>query len=177
MRLNHQPLVRDGLPDHPPFGRSRGRHGLRQHGQRAGAGHADEARQKPGAAAIRDEADPGEGLHKAGAPRRQHDIAGQREIGAGAGGDPVDRADDRHRQGAQLPDERVVMVDQARDLGRRHPDDRGQILPGAKGAPGAGDEEGAAALVGLGRGERAESASAISSVKALSRSGRLSVIT
>ncbi len=46
------------------------------------------------------------------------------------------------------------MVEEAADLGRRHADDRGQILPGAKRPPGAGDEERAAALVTFGRVER-----------------------
>ena len=51
----------------------------------------------------------GEGLHKARRARRQHDVAGEREIGAGAGGDAVDGADDRQRQRADLQDQRVVM--------------------------------------------------------------------
>ncbi len=48
------------------------------------------------------------------------------------------------------------MVEEAADLIGRDADDRGQILPGAKGAPGTGDEEGAAVGIGLGGVERGE---------------------
>jgi len=49
---------------------------------------------------------------KARRARRYQDVAGEREIGAGAGSDTVHRADDRDREGADLQDQRVVMRQQ-----------------------------------------------------------------
>src|SRR5260370_1238581 len=140
MRFVHQPVVGDGLPDHAPFGRRCRRQRLCEQRQRARPRHAEEARQNQGAAAIGNQADAREGLDEARRLRRQHDIAGQRQIGAGAGGDAVDGADHRQRQGAQLADQRIVVVEQVPDLSRRQVDNRVQILPGAEAAPGAGDQ-------------------------------------
>ena len=90
--------------------------------------------------------------------RREHDVAGERDVGAGAGRDAVDGADDRHRQGAQLLHERsVIGLDGAAEIGRLRPLAHhavGEILPGAEAAPGARQQHGAAGSIGLGLGER-----------------------
>ena len=83
----------------------------------------------------------------------------QREVRAGAGGDAVDRGDDRHRHRADAQRERlVVALDRRADVGgaaRRlavRRDRRiGEILAGAEAAAGAGDDDAAHAAVG-GRG-------------------------
>ena len=56
------------------------------------------------------EPDLAERLDEARRLRRDHDVAGEREVGAGAGGDAVDRADDRHRQRAQRQHQRLVVA-------------------------------------------------------------------
>src|SRR6185437_16277716 len=66
LRLGHQLVVIDRAPDEAPFGGALGRERLGEDGQRAGAGGADEAREKPGAAAIGDEADARESLDEIG---------------------------------------------------------------------------------------------------------------
>ena len=120
VRLAHELVVVDGALDHAPGLRLLGADRVGEHHQRAGARLADEARQEPGAAGIRDEADPGEGLQEPRRSRRQHDVAGEREVGAGAGRDAVDRADDRLRQFAQGADQRIVaLLDRLAEIGRR----------------------------------------------------------
>ena len=42
--------------------------------------------------------------------RGQHDVAGERDVAAGAGGDAVDRGDDGKGQSAQLAHQRIVML-------------------------------------------------------------------
>ena len=67
--------------------------------------------------------------------RGQHDIGGERQIGAGAGGDPVDGGDHRHRQGGDPADHQVVVtldrdaeIDAVGDLAQGRV---GQVLAGA----------------------------------------------
>ncbi|MNS24824.1 hypothetical protein D3C72_567000 [compost metagenome] len=113
-----------------------GAQALAQHGQGLGASHADQAGQGPGAAGIRDQADLAEGLDEAGRAGRQHQVAGQRDVGTGAGSHAVHRADHRQRQVAQGAHQRVVeLVDrfaQVRHLGARGDVAIGQVLAGAE---------------------------------------------
>ena len=46
---------------------------------------------------------------KLAAARGKNDIAGERDIAAGAGGDAVHRGNNRKGQGAQLADQRIVV--------------------------------------------------------------------
>ena len=78
-----------------------------------------------------------------------HDVAGERQIGAGAGRDAVDRGDHRQRQLPDFFDHRVIVVEQIGDIVRVGVDDRGQVLAGAEAAPGAGQQHRAAGFVGL----------------------------
>ncbi len=74
-----------------------------------------------------------------------HEIAGEREIGAGARGDAVDRADDRQRQRAQPEHERlVVALDRRAEVHRLAAGRDGaiaEILPGAEAAARAGQQQ------------------------------------
>jgi hypothetical protein len=76
---------------------------------------------------------------------------------APAGGDAIDRGDDRERQRPQLADQRIVVglqhAAELRDrVGLRKP--IGEVLPGAEGAAGAGEEQRAASRIVLRVGER-----------------------
>ena len=73
-----------------------------------------------------------------------HDVAGKRQIASGAGRDAVDRGDDRQRQRPDFFDHRMIAVEQIGDVVRVGADDRGQVLAGAKAAPGAGQKHRAA---------------------------------
>ena len=70
-------------------------------------------------------------------------------LAPGAGRDAVDRGDDRQRQFPDFFDHRMVAVEQIGDVVRVGVDDRGQVLAGAKAAPGAGQQHRAAGFVGL----------------------------
>jgi len=81
--------------------------------------------------------------HEGRRARRQHDVAGERNVGAGAGRDAVDRGNDWKRQCAQLAHKRVVMgVERVPEHGRLavrgHP--LAQILASAEGTAGAGQQ-------------------------------------
>ena len=158
VRLRHQLAVVERFPNQSPCFRLVGAKRLGGEGKRACAGGTNESRQQPRAAAIGNEPDLGEGLDEARRARRQNDVAGERDVGAGAGGDAVDRGNDRKRQGAQLAHERIVIAVE------RTSEDDGfavlvqplvQILPGAERAAGAGEQERAAVAVVLRLGERA----------------------
>ena len=130
-------VVVDHLPDQPPglglFGRKR----LGQHGESAGARRADEARQCPGAAGVWDETDAGKGLQEARAARRKHQVAGERNVGAGAGGNAVDGGDHRLFQRRDEANERVVpLLEPVAAIGHDAVAGRaglGQVLTGAEG--------------------------------------------
>mmetsp|Transcript_69586 Transcript_69586/g.163549 ORF Transcript_69586/g.163549 Transcript_69586/m.163549 type:complete len:263 (+) Transcript_69586:2507-3295(+) len=115
-----------------------------EQGQLQRLGTAHETRQQPGAAAVRHQADLAEGLDEAGAFRRQHEVAAQRQIGTRAGGHTVDRRHHRHRHAAQTQRQRdvVVLQHQPDVLGRSVWRDEwiGQVLAGAEGPARAGDQ-------------------------------------
>ena len=178
--LGLQLVVVDALPDQAPGLGLLGAEWLGQHGKAARAGGADEARQRPGAAGVGDEADAGEGLQEAGAARGVHQVAGQRDVGAGAGGDAVDGADDRLLQRGDQLDQRIVGLLQpaagigARSVGRARRPRPGPGRPRRPGRrrsappPGTADRRSPPPV-------RHAARHAWPSVKALSLSGRLSV--
>src|SRR5262249_13080993 len=102
-------------------------------------------------------ADLAEGLDEARRARRQHDVAGQRDVGPRARGNAVDGADDRLRQAAQAPDQRIVpgfeRVPRGRAAAPAVPP-QGQVLAGARAAARAGQEHGADLGIALGVLER-----------------------
>jgi len=119
---------------------------------RARARVADQARQNPGTAGVWDQADAGEGLHETGRARRQHDVAGERDVAAGAGGDAIDRGNHGKRQLTQLAHQRIVMCflsSAEHDGFARLGEAVVEVLSGTKAAPLAGDQQRAAALVGF----------------------------
>lgn len=118
----------------------------------ARAGGADQPWQKPGASRIRHQPYPGEGLHERRGFRCQHDVAGERDTGAGAGGNAVDGRDHRKGQAAQFADQRVVILikcpaehDPLARLGHAVV----EILTGRESAAGSGQQERAAIGIAL----------------------------
>ena len=82
----------------------------------------------------------------------QHDVAGERDVGAGAGGDAVDRGHDREGQRAQPAHQRIVrMLERAaeHDLFAGLGEPVIEILAGAEAAAGAGDQQRAATGIRL----------------------------
>src|SRR5690606_24869809 len=97
-----------------------------------------------GAAGVGDQPDPGEDLDEAGALAGHAQVAGQGQAAAGTGGDPVDGGDDRLLQVADAQDDGVPGLAQVLADGTvpRLAADGLQVLPGAEGPPGAGDDHG-----------------------------------
>ena len=98
----------------------------------------------PRAAAVRDQADRREALDELGRLRRDDDVAGERDVGAGARGDAVHPGDDRLRQARQRADQRVpALLDRLAEIDRLARRDRAvvEVLPGAEAAAGAGQHD------------------------------------
>ena len=122
---DHPPVRR--LPRADPFGKQRRPHRPR---------HADLTRQPIGAPGIGHQAYPGKGLNETGPFRRDHHIAGQRQIGPGPGSRPIDGGD--HRQGAvgDGADQRhIFVVQHPFKIDRPHRLRVDQILTRAEGPP------------------------------------------
>ena len=147
-RFPHQVLIVDGAIDHPPgcglFRANR----IGEHHQRPGARFADQARQDKGAARVGNEADARERLQELSRLRRQHDVAGEREIGPGPRRWAVDRAHDRLRKTAKRAHQRIeALVERLAEIGSsaaRTERAVGEVRPGAEPSAGAGDENRAA---------------------------------
>src|SRR5579864_2464868 len=96
-----------------PLGRGRvDRVGKKHHLE--GAADADEARQQPRPAGVRDQADAGEHLDEAGPVRRDAQIRGQREVAARTRRDAVDGREDRLLHRPQTENDPVVPGPQQR---------------------------------------------------------------
>src|SRR5438128_1445786 len=98
----------------------------------------------PAAAAVGNEAEGGEALDEFGGPGGNDDVAGKRDVGAGAGGDSVDAGDHRLRHGRETADQRVPAgLDGIAEIDGFAGGDRAviQILAGAKAAAGAGEDD------------------------------------
>src|SRR4051812_11390460 len=126
---------RDDVVDEPPLLGGPRIQLVAEHRERGRALIADESRKDERAAAVRDEADFREGLDERRVLRRQHEIAGEREVGAGARGDAVHGADDRLLERADAVDHRCVLpLDDLAEI-RGHAILRqhgGEILSGAE---------------------------------------------
>src|SRR6185437_2056921 len=123
---------------------------LGQQCETARASRADEPRQNPRPARIRNEADTGKRLDEACRACRNDDVAGERDVRPGASRDAVDRGNHGKWQGAEFPHKWIVMLFQriARYwLFPRLEQAIAEILPGAKAAAGACDEQRAAGAV------------------------------
>ena len=97
----------------------------------------------PASAAVGDQADGRKALDEFGRLGGDDDVAGQRDIRAGAGGDAVDPRDHRLGQAGQRPDQRVpVALDRLAEIDclARRDGAVVEVLPGAKAAAGAGQD-------------------------------------
>ena len=141
--LAHQGRVVEHLPDQAPLLGLPGCDRLGEQRQRSGARGADKTRQEPGAARIRHQADARECLHEARRARRQHDVAGERHVGAGAGRDPVHGGNDREGKCAQFSHQRIVEILQGMAERRRlaGAEAIGEVLAGAEAAARAGEQQ------------------------------------
>ena len=104
----------------------------------------NQPRQVPASTTVGDQAECGKALDELGAPRGDDQVAGQRDVGARAGRDPIDPCDHRLRQARQRPDERVpAFLDGFAKIDRLAGRDRAvvQILPRAKAASGPGEDD------------------------------------
>ena len=155
--LRHQRGVVDRLPDQAPLLRL-----LR--GQRLGQAAQARAPAPGRPAAASSQVPPASGtrpsrangLQEGRRARRQHDVAGQRDVAGGAGRRAVDRADHGKRQRAQLADQRIVVLFERlarHDHLARRRDPLVEILAGRERASRAGQQQRAAALVLLGLGD------------------------
>ena len=170
----------DALPDESPGRRLLGgdpvaeqRHSHRPRG-------ADQPRQEIGAAGVGHEPELRERLDEARRPRGDHEIAGERDVGARAGGDAVDRADDRHRQRAQRQHQRlVVALDRRAEVDRRaaRPTRRGRTrsCPAQKPRPAPVMSSTRADASARTAPRASRTSACIASLKLLRRSGRFSV--
>ena len=94
--------------------------------------------------------------------RGDDEVAGERDIGAGARGDAVDARDDRLRHGREAADERVpARLDRVAEVDRFAGRDGAvvEVLPGAEAAPGAGEDDDARVGGGVERAVPARRAS------------------
>src|ERR1043166_6516458 len=148
---------RTHLVDEPELGRPGRGPLLARQGERRRLRGADQARKEPGAPGVRHQADLDERLEERGLLRRDHDVAGQREVGAGAGGPAVDAAHHRLGHPAEREHERVVRrADVRREILQRLAVLRrrlGQFLPAGECPPGAGQIHGANRILPRGFGE------------------------
>src|SRR6185312_1460053 len=113
---------------------------------------ADEPWKEPCATRIRHKSDTGKGLNETGRTRGKNDIASECDIAARAGGHTVHRGNNRKGQCAQLADEGIVVRLQCAAEHDRFPwsgEPVAKILTRAEAAACAGNQQRAAALVGL----------------------------
>ena len=133
------------LPDQSPGGCALCRQFLPEQGQTERTRVTHQPRQDPGAPAIRNQPKLGECLHEARRARGQDEIAGERDLGAGARRHSVDRRNDGQRQLMQREDQRfVVPLDRIAQIDRRRAGRHGpirEILTGAKSAPRPGEHQ------------------------------------
>ena len=177
-RLVGERVGRHDPRDEPEPLRVRGRQRLAEQRQLGGLGRADEPRQEPRRAAVRTSPIRPNASRKLAVLGGDPEVAGERERGAGAGGDAVDRADDRLVERAHRPDERVVALAEL-DVERRRVglEPLLEVLAGTERPAGAGQDDGPDRRVARRPPGTPPSSSSLSgTVSALSASGRSSVI-
>ncbi len=147
-------LVVHHLPDHSPGLCLLSAELIAQQCQPHGAGASGHARQQPGAAAVRDEAELAEGHHKTGGARRNHHVAAEGQRRPRARRHAVNRANHRLRQFCQAAHQRVVKsLNGHAQIGRRAVRvdvTVVEILPGAETASCPGDKQAADGVIALG---------------------------
>jgi hypothetical protein len=151
-----------------------------RHRQSERARPAHQARQQPGAAAVGNQADPGEGLDETGAAGGDHEVAAEREVGAGAGGDAVDGGDHRHRQvGNAVGQWPVLAFDHGAHIGRTVGASVhvgvGQVLAGAEAPPRPVTSSALTPAAAAASSSAARSSPCMAAVKLLSCAGRFRV--
>src|SRR5262249_50349005 len=102
--------VVDALPDEAPRRRLLGGELVAEHRKPDRTGGADESRQEIGPARVGNEPEVAERLDEARGSRRDDEVAREREVGARARGNAVQRADDGNRQGPYPSHERTVIL-------------------------------------------------------------------
>ena len=148
-------IVVDAFPDQAPVGGGGG--GERLAGQREAerAGLADQAREGASCRRCRGSGPSAAKLWMNLAELAGDDqVAGERDVGAGAGGDSVDAGDDRLGHGGEATDQRVpARLDRFAEVDRFVGGDHAvvEILPGAEAAPGAGEDDDASVAGGIER--------------------------
>ena len=147
-------LVIHHLPDHPPRLRLFSAELVTEQSQPHGAGASGHARQQPGAAAVRHQAELAEGHHKAGGARRNHHVAPERQRGARARRYTVNGTDDRLWQLCQAAHQRVVEGFNGHAQIRRRAVGVDvavvQVLTGTEAASSPGDQQAADSVIALG---------------------------
>eukprot|EP01022_Parablepharisma_sp_SALTPOND_P021539 TRINITY_DN427_c0_g2_i1.p1 TRINITY_DN427_c0_g2~~TRINITY_DN427_c0_g2_i1.p1 ORF type:complete len:1279 (+),score=502.02 TRINITY_DN427_c0_g2_i1:12957-16793(+) len=155
--LLHQLVVVDAFPDQAPLLGLLGADLVAQQCHAHGARRAHQARQEIGAAGIGDQPQLAEHFDEIGRACRQHDVAGQRDIGAGTGSHAIDGADHREGQGAQRFHQwAIVFLDGFAqvDGGVARLDGAvAQVLAGAEAAAGTGQQQHAHRGIGLQAGD------------------------
>ncbi len=118
---------------------------LAEQRQAEGSRVADEPRQRPRPPGVRDEPELRKRLHEARGARGDDQVAGKRDVGAGARRDPVDGRDHRHRQVLQREHQRLVVpLDRIAEVDRLAAGRHGpvaEILARAKSASGAAEDQ------------------------------------
>lgn len=154
--VGHERRGLDDLVHEPPVHRLLGRNLFGEHRERGGALEPDESRQDEGAARIGNDTDLRKTLDEARGRSREHDVAGEREVRAGAGGRAVHGADDRFLECANRTDDRVpggahklTKVRHDAVLGQC----LGEVLAGTKATSGAGQKDRADRGIGGGAGQ------------------------
>ena len=108
------------IPDQPPLLCLHRGNFLRQKEHAGGALRPHEARDKKGAAGVRNQPKLGKAFHKAAVVGGNGEVAREGQIGAGAGRNPVHRAEDRLLNGPDSADDRVIaLVHDGADIGQR----------------------------------------------------------
>src|SRR5258705_489020 len=124
-----QRIVIDHLPDHAPAGGILRAQLLSRQGKAERPGRSDEPRERPRARGIRHQAQLAERLYETGRAGGDDQIAGDRDIGAGAGSDAVHRRDHGHGEAAQGRDEwRVVFFNGFAEIDGRGTRSHGPIV-------------------------------------------------
>ena len=160
----------------PQSQRLLGGNALAEHHHLDRPGAAGEARQQPGRAGVRDQADIDERLEEIGRAAGDDDVGGQRQRAAGAGAGPVHRGDDGNRQVEDRLDQRIEMLLQRHAGIVRQAAAAGEVGAARKAAALAGDQQAARARLAQALHRLRAARRPCAALSAFSESGRFSVI-